>query len=70
MRNNFTTIFGGVGVRRVVIQTKKCLITRRSKMQMVRRAHQGWRNKTFGSLHALKIRLKYGRRKPAKWYRI
>ena len=63
-RNNFTTIFGGVGRRRTVVtrQSATRLVIRRFKMQMIRRAHQGWRNKQFGTLHALKIRLQYGRR--------
>ena len=70
MRNDFTTIFGGVGRRRTVVtrQTKKCLVTK-SKMQKIRRAHQGWRNRIFGSIQALKIRLQYGRRKPVPQFR-
>jgi len=68
-RNNFTKIFGRVGARRMVIRhPKKCLMTKRFKLQAIRRAHQGWRNVTFGMLHGLKIRLKYGRRTPIKWY--
>ena len=68
-RNNFTKIFGRVGARRTVIRHfLGCLMTKRFKLQAIRRAHQGWRNVTFGMLHGLKIRLKYGRRTPIKWY--
>jgi hypothetical protein len=42
---------------------------KRTKMQMIRRAHQGWRNKVIGTLQALRIRLKYGRRKPIAQFR-
>jgi len=75
-RNSFTTIFGGIGQRRFVsTYIKRGRIERiyermcfnkipRYKIEKTRRAHQGWRNKVFGSLQALRIRLKYGRRKP------
>ena len=33
------------------------------KIQKVRRAHIGWRNLIWGRLMALKLRLKYGRKK-------
>jgi len=69
IRNDFTNIFGGVGRRRLVFIRKWNLVTRRFKMQKIRRAHQGWRNKTFGSIQALKIRLMYGRRKPTPQFR-
>jgi len=80
-RNNFTKIFGGIGQRRFVsayikrgrmerILERLCFNkTPRTKMQKTRRAHQGWRNKTFGSMQAIKIRLKYGRRKPTGNFR-
>jgi ATP-dependent Zn protease len=71
MRNDFTTIFGGVGRRRTIkdfFNTKK-VIKEVFKIQKIRRAHQGWRNKTFGTLNALKIRLIYGRRKPTAQFR-
>jgi len=70
MRNDFTTVFGGIGRRRTVFtrKTKHRPVTR-TKMQMTRRAHQGWRNKVFGSIQALKIRLQYGRRKPTPQFR-
>lgn len=41
----------------------------RTKMQKIRRSHQGWRNKTFGTIQALKIRLQYGRRRPTPQFR-
>jgi len=65
-RNDFTNIFGGVGKRRTLLQYagKKRFRLRwiRFKMVQIRRAHQGWQNRTFGSIHALKIRRAYGRR--------
>ena len=73
-RNDFTIIFGGVGKRRTVLHfaDKKRFRLRwiRFKMVQIRRAHQGWQNKTFGSLYALKTRLKYGRRKFPSNFRI
>ena len=71
-RNFFTTTFGSVGRRRTVYIGCKLAIrwgVKRTKMQMIRRAHQGWRNKVFGSLQALRVRLKYGRRKPVPQFR-
>lgn len=69
MRNNFTRLFGGVGKRRTVHVRKWNLVTRRFKMQKIRRAHQGHRNKIFGSIQALKIRLQYGRRPTTPQFR-
>ena len=73
-RNDFTSIFGGVGKRRTVLHFagKKRFRLRwiRFKMVQIRRAHQGWKNKTFGSLYSLKTRLKYGRRKTPSNFRI
>ena len=72
-RNDFTSIFGGVGKRRTLLHFvgKKRFRLRwiRFKMVQIRRAHQGWQNKTFGSMHALKIRRAYGRRKPIAQFR-
>ena len=66
-RNQFTTIFGGVGKRRTVLHfisgPKSKEPHKRTKLSKIRRTHQGWRNKKFGSILALQIRLKYGRRK-------
>jgi len=73
-RNDFTSIFGGVGTRRTLLDFagKKRFRLRwiRFKIVKTRRAHQGWRNKTFGSLYSLKTRLKYGRRKSIGNFRI
>ena len=73
-RNDFTSIFGGVGKRRTLLHFagKKRFRLRwiRFKMVQIRRAHQGWQNKTFGSLYALKTRLNYGRRKSPSNFRI
>jgi hypothetical protein len=38
-------------------------------MVQIRRAHQGRKNKVFGSIHALRIRRAYGRRKPVGQFR-
>jgi len=71
MRNNFTAIFGGVGCRRSIddFVNKPKRIKQRFKMQKIRRAHQGWRNKVFGNIMALQLRIKYGRRKPVPQFR-
>jgi hypothetical protein len=59
-RSHFTVIFGRVGKRKVIIQNTKCIITFRFKMQKIRRAHQGHRNRIFGSLTQLRMRRIYG----------
>ena len=72
-RNDFTTIFGGFGRRRTLTHfaSKKRFRMRwiRFKMVQIRRAHQGRKNKVFGSMHALRIRRTYGRRKPLAQFR-
>lgn len=61
--------FGSVGKRRTVFFGKPFGGAKRTKMQMIRRAHQGWRNKRIGTWQALKVRLKYGRRKSIPQFR-
>jgi hypothetical protein len=68
-RTFFTTLFGSVGKRRTVFFGGTLGVAKRTKMQMIRRAHQGWRNKKIGTFQAIKIRLKYGRRKPVPQFR-
>jgi hypothetical protein len=70
-RNDFTIVFGTVGKRRFIkdFVNKVKRVKVRFKMQQIRRAHQGWRNKVIGSLQALRVRLKYGRRKPVPQFR-
>jgi len=72
-RNNFTIIFGGVGCRRTVLHfssgAKSKEPYKRTKLSKIRRAHQGWQNKVFGSIHGLKIHRQYGRRKPSSPFR-
>jgi hypothetical protein len=72
-RNDFTSVFGGVGKRRTLLHFagKKRFRLRwiRFKMVQIRRAHQGRKNKVFGSMHSLKIRRAYGRRKPLAQFR-
>jgi hypothetical protein len=52
-------------LHRILFWTKMWLRkqVKRTKMQMHRRAAQGWRNQTYGRMQAMKIRLQYGRRK-------
>ena len=61
-RNDFTSVFGNIGVRRTITRQKPKSLVLRFKMQQIRRAHQGWRNKVFGTIQALRIRRTYGRR--------
>ena len=72
MRNDFTTVFGGVGKRRTLlhfVSGKARYLPKRTKAQQVRRAHQGRRNKVFGTINALRIRRAYGRRPPIPHFR-
>jgi hypothetical protein len=66
-RNHFTTIFGGIGKRRVVasLHYPKRIFRRREKfwMERLRRSRIGWRNQVWASLVSLQVRIKYGRRK-------
>ena len=63
MRNDFTNVFGGIGRRRSVGARRiKKRSVKRFRIQQIRRAHQGWRNKTFGMIQSLRIRRVYGRR--------
>lgn len=70
-RNLFTILFNSVGKRKA-----KMLGYRRSKwaperfkMQKIRRSHQGYRNRIYGSIQAIKMRLHYGRRKVIAQFR-
>jgi len=72
-RNDFTTIFGGVGSRRDLrnfARNGKARLVSRFKMQMHRRAAQGDQNKIFGRLTAMKLRLQFGIRKRVRRFRI
>jgi hypothetical protein len=66
-RNTFTQVFKGFGSRRLVTDYKHIKINvrnprkRRTLSQRIRRASQGYRNKIFGRLNALKMRLTFGR---------
>jgi hypothetical protein len=70
-RNDFTKVFGGFGKRRTlkdfVIKEKR--IIKRFMMPQIRRAHQGRRNKVFGSVTMLRIRRAYGIRKSLSHFR-
>jgi hypothetical protein len=74
-RNTFTQVFKGFGGRRLVTDYKHMKIecrnprTRRSLIQRIRRASQGYRNKIFGRLNALKMRLMFGRHKSTPQFR-
>lgn len=41
----------------------------RTKMQKIRRSHQGWRNRVYGSIMGLKLRLQFGRKRKAPQFR-
>jgi hypothetical protein len=64
-RNDFTAVFGGFGKRRLIMDYYPTHVRkprqRRSLSQRLRRASQGFRNKIFGRLNALKMRLMFGR---------
>jgi hypothetical protein len=72
-RNDFTSVFGGVGRRRTLLHFagKKRFLTRwrKTMMAQIRRANQGRRNKVFGTVTALRIRKAYGRRKSVSYFR-
>jgi hypothetical protein len=72
-RNNFTAVFGGFGKRRLIMDYYPTPIRkprqRRSLIQRIRRASQGFRNKIFGRLNALKMRLMFGRLKNTLQFR-
>jgi hypothetical protein len=74
-RNTFTQVFKGFGGRRLVTDYKQMKIecrnprTRKSLIQRLRRASQGFRNKIFGRLNALKMRLMFGRHKSTPQFR-
>lgn len=69
-RNSFTAVFGGFGERRpfVTRQLKYHQVTR-TKMQMIRRAHQGYRNQIFGKVNAIKMMLAFGRKAKVPQFR-
>ena len=74
-RNAFTQVFKGFGGRRLVTDYKHMKIVcrnprqRRTLSQRLRRASQGFRNKIFGRLNALKMRLMFGRHKATPQFR-
>jgi hypothetical protein len=74
-RNSFTTVFGRCGARRLVTDYKHMKIVcrnpraKRTSIQKIRRASQGFRNKIFGRLNALKMRLMFGRHKNTPQFR-
>jgi hypothetical protein len=66
-RNSFTQIFKSFGKRRFMLDYKHLKIVcrnpraKRTKMQRIRRANQGHRNKIYGRLNAIKMQLMFGR---------
>jgi hypothetical protein len=74
-RNSFTQVFKGFGGRRLVTDYKQMKIAcrnpraRRTLSQRLRRASQGFRNKIFGRLNAIKMRLMFGRHKKTPQFR-
>jgi predicted ATP-dependent serine protease len=68
-RNIFTVIFGGFGKRRKVFIPKRVnlhSLVKRNKMQMHRRAAQGWRNKRIALITTIRVRSHYGVRPPTR----
>lgn len=72
-RKLFAIVFGGVGKRRLITDYHPSHVAKprkhRFKMQKVRRAHQGWRNRVYGTMTMQKIRKVFGRRKPISYFR-
>jgi hypothetical protein len=74
-RNTFTQVFKGFGKRRLVTDYKHMKVVcrnpraKRTSIQKIRRASQGFRNKIFGRLNALKMRLMFGRHKATPQFR-
>ena len=70
-RKLFNIIFGGVGKRRFIQDyfNKPKRTKLRFNIQKIRRAHQGWRNRVYGSITAQKIRKAFGRHKPTSPFR-
>jgi hypothetical protein len=69
-RNSFTAVFGGFGkFRPLPSKQLKLLFRKRFKMQMIRRAHQGFRNKIFGRVNAIKMMLAFGRKRKMPQFR-
>jgi hypothetical protein len=69
-RNSFTAVFGGFGKRRPMRnRLLKLRVIQRNKMQMIRRAHQGFRNQIFGRVNAIKMRIAFGRKNKISQFR-
>jgi hypothetical protein len=74
-RNSFTQIFKSFGKHRRVMDYKHLKIVcrnpraQRTSNQKMRRANQGFRNKIYGRLNALKMRLMFGRHKSTPQFR-
>ena len=72
-RKLFNIIFGGVGKRRLITDYHPSPIRKprkyRTKMQKIRRSHQGWRNRIYGTITAQKIHKVFGRRKTVAQFR-
>jgi hypothetical protein len=66
-RNAFTQVFKSFGKRRSMFDYKYLKIVcrnpraKRTSNQMIRRANQGYRNKIYGRINAIKTRLTFGR---------
>ena len=66
-RNSFTQVFKSFGTRRLVMDYKHIKIVcrnpraQRTSNQMIRRANQGYHNKIYGRINALRTRLTFGR---------
>jgi hypothetical protein len=72
-RKLFNIIFSSVGKRRFITDYYPTKVRKprkhRTKMQKIRRAHQGWRNRVHGTITALKMRKVFGRLRPTVQFR-
>jgi hypothetical protein len=69
--NTFTKVFGSIGKRRTIkdFVNKPKRIKTVSKIQRIRRSKSGYKNNIHGRLTALRFRLIFGRRAPAKKFK-
>ena len=70
-RKLFNIIFGGVGKRRQITDynPRRRPLPLQFRMMWIRRAHQGWRNRVYGTITAQKIRRAFGRRRGVPQFR-
>lgn len=70
-RNDFTKIFGGIGLRRTIFnyaQRKPFRLKQRTKLDILRRSRQGWRNQLHSRMVSLKVHIKFGHKIGRRWW--